>query len=119
MTRPTPGSTFPGFYPEGPQYPVASRAPRHHRNDPDTSRQAAAAIKPVLGKLQQEALALVTCYPGRTAHELDRIYGKGDGVTMARRLSDLKKAGLAYTKGTRPNPVTGNACACWWAVDGK
>ncbi len=117
MTRRTAGANFPGFYPEGPDFPVGSESQRFHRGDPATSKQAAKAIRSELGQRQQEALALVRRFPGSTAHELDDFCGQGDGVRIARRLSELQAAGLVRISGTKPNPDTGRACSCWWEVD--
>jgi hypothetical protein len=84
---------------------------------PSTSRESAESLRgsAALAEAQRLALALVRQYPGSTAAELSRLAGHADPRRVNRRLSELARAGLAFTCGTKPDPDTGRACHRWFA----
>ena len=80
-----------------------------HSADPSTSTEAAARMvaSGALGRGQRLALDLVTAHPGLTADELgglacevreELLHAR---LRVARRLSELRRAGLVYVNGKR------------------
>lgn len=105
------GTLFPdGCDDEG--HPIDPRT-LSRREDPWTSHAAAHAIDAsgALAKRTAEALARLTARPGSTASELDP---KGIGSILAKRLNDLRKLGLAETRGTKVCSVTGRHAQVWF-----
>ncbi len=116
-------------YEMGPQGPLLDlldegpvpTPPRHKRGDPWTSRESGDAMRGSrrLGQLQAEAHALVVAHPGLTAQEIAEIDGHRDLVRIARRLSELQRAGRIESRGHGGNSRTGRRCIRWWPVEGR
>ena len=83
---------------------------------PSTSMEAAEKIAPRVGTNMLLALELVQENPRRTAAELDKIAGYGNG-TIRKRLSDLRAKGLARVVGKRKCRITGMNAQVWEAVE--
>lgn len=94
------------------------------RTDPQTSRDAAAAILPSIGRHQRWVLDLVRVYPGRTCPELAAQAGYDMAADehidietcrqrIGRRLNELEKAGLIFRNGVR------DGCCCWWPTNNE
>lgn len=88
------------------------------REDPSTSKQAARGLidDGKLGNAMKIALHFVRRYPGSTASELDSLHGTEWGA-VRKRLNDLRKVGLAYTKGTRRCNVTRRSAQIWYPTE--
>ena len=101
-------------------FPVKS-GPLVRREGPETSREAAVALKgsPRLGELQHLALEAVKLHPGSTANELSQHEGMADPRIINRRLSELRRAGRVKVVGHSIDPYTGCRCQRWWPVEGK
>lgn len=91
-------------------------------NDPGTSHAAASAIRPVLGAECARVLAEVVerGNRGATAYEVVqalRSHGiDRDQNVVARRLTDLRDAGLAADTGCRRPGKSGRQLIVWQAV---
>jgi predicted HTH transcriptional regulator len=98
--------------------PLLDVGPPVRREGPDTSREAAVALKGSkrLGELQHLALEAVKTHPGSTANELSQHEGFPDPRIINRRLSELKRAGKVKTVGTSVDPATGRRGMRWWPV---
>ena len=83
------------------------------RDDPETSHAAAMELhmSGKLGLRMAYALDRLRRDPGSTASELD-MHGRGS--LIAKRLNDLRKAGLARVEGSRTCRVTGKRAQLWW-----
>ncbi len=85
----------------------------YKRDDPDTSRLAAEEVTSNLGDRCRKALELVQARPGSTASELSPGFG-GSTSGVAKRLSDLKRMGLAHVRDARTCRVTGRKAQTWY-----
>jgi hypothetical protein len=85
--------------------------------DPAESHRAAEQIiaDGTRNRMMQVAYNLLKKYPGYTANELEQVSGLIDGK-IRKRLNDLRKMGLAETRGVRVSRVTGKLNACWYAI---
>lgn len=99
------------------------------RDGPETSKEAARTFvrSGQIGKHMARALAVLKKYPGSTAAELDLHADRDpefetqarDGA-VRKRLTDLRKAELAYISGeTRKCAVTGRMAQVWWPTMGR
>lgn len=92
-------------------------------DDPDTSRAAADSIRPVLGLECQRVLDVVKLdsWGGATAWEVVRnlaLHGiERDQNVVARRLSDLRDAGLVVDSGLRRPGRSSRLLIVWKAVE--
>lgn len=88
--------------------------PRARRDDPDTSHQAAEAIRRSgeLGRQQRAVLEAVKAYPGKTAVELARLAGM-DRYAVSRRLPELQPV---HVRRGPPRECTVNhrPQSTWW-----
>lgn len=93
-----------------------SKVPASHRDDPETSRDAALA-KMRGGTLESDralALSLVERFQGSTVKEMiawSDIHASDferQRQRIGRRMSELADAGLIHAKGKR------DGCMCWW-----
>jgi hypothetical protein len=94
-------------------------APLARSTDPHTSHDAAEAV--TSGKAQaHRALALreVRALPGQTSGELAAVAGL-ERHEAARRLSDLKNAGLVLQGAPRRCSALGTTCVTWWPVQAQ
>ena len=84
-------------------------------SNPTTSREAAKAIQPRLGALQQVVLTCLRTHPdGLTEREIENLLWR-DGNTIRPRLVELRDRGLVKDSGkTRPSP-SGRASIVWVA----
>lgn len=85
--------------------------------DPDTSHEAARAVLPNLGQLQQALYEAVREHPGRTMNELANLKGERDPRTFNRRASELEKAGAIRVERTRLCKVSGRRARTWRVCD--
>jgi hypothetical protein len=93
--------------------------PACHRNDPETSREAAKKLKRS-GKLKtqrQAVLEALRCCNGATHAELGRFMGM-HWLKPARRLPELERAGLVRKGPARTCRVKGSKCCTWWTING-
>ena len=88
------------------------------RSHPETSREAARELvrSGSFGRRCLFALDILRQNPGSTSHELDACAGVSDGE-IRKRLSDLRKAGLAVVGRSRKCKVKGSQCQTWWPAD--
>jgi DNA-binding CsgD family transcriptional regulator len=99
------------------QLKLLADTPRARRSDPETSHQAAAAIKATgaLTKQQHQVLDAVRQWPGKTAVELARLAGI-DRYAVSRRLPEL--SGVHVRRGPpRACTVNGRAQTVWYPVN--
>lgn len=100
--------------------------PRARATDPDTSHQAAAAIKATgaLGEQQRDALQMVRLFPGSTTSELARrkvelLGAEGSWEKwrhiFGRRLGELADVHIRAGKARRCG-VTGRRATTWWPL---
>jgi hypothetical protein len=92
--------------------------PRSHRHDPQTSRAAAERFKRS-GKLQvhrQIVLDGVRRCNGGTHSEI-AAGTPLDWLQVARRLSELERAGFVRKGPARRCRVKGSKCSTWWFVE--
>lgn len=84
------------------------------KGDAETSREAAEAITPKLGRLQAMALAAIgeAAANGLTADELAARLGM-DRWSIQPRTSELSRKGLIRDSGNRRPNVTGKAAIVW------
>ena len=85
--------------------------------DPETSHEAARAVVPRLGQLQQQLLEVVREHPGRTMNELAQLKGERDPRTFNRRASELEKAGVIRVGVTKTCSVSGRRARTWRVCD--
>jgi DNA-binding MarR family transcriptional regulator len=94
-----------------------SRPPaRAHRDDPVTSRQAAARVN-TSGKAKaqrEQVYGLIVQSPGRTTAELAEIHGV-DRAMVARRCPELRERGLVENREPRICRVNQTMALEWWA----
>ena len=105
---------FPTSADAGPAY---GGGPLTHRDDPETSREAAEHLKQSgrLGAQQEAVLATLRECDGSTHAELGRVMGC-DWLVAARRLPELERAGLVRKGKARICRVKGSRCTTWWTV---
>ena len=73
----------------------------HHRNGPDTERDAAVQIAPTVGGLRRKVLeALANCAGGATGEQLSEIINEWLYSTKP-RLTELSRMGLVKDSGER------------------
>ena len=94
---------------------------RVRASDPDTSRDAAEAIRPVLGQECQRVLRAVKLLGGTaTAYEVaGHLAAEGhhrDQNCIARRCTDLRDAGRLVDTGQRRPGRSGRALIVWAAT---
>ena len=98
--------------------------PRSRATDPDTSHQAADAVRRSgeLGRQQLQVLEAVKRWPGRTSTELGKLIAEEVGEDVfrwryiaGRRLSELAPVHVRRGK-PRACQVTGNAAMVWHPV---
>lgn len=85
--------------------------------DPQTSKDAAEAIRGELAELHRWTVECVTKSPGLTQAELAEIYCATDPRRIGRRLSELVKLGLLRVGETRKCTRTGRAAQTWRLVE--
>jgi len=93
--------------------------PLSHRNDPETSREAAAKLA-ASGKLSGQRRAVLEALrqcDGGTHGELGRVMGC-DWLVAARRLPELQRMGLVTKGEPRVCTVKGSRCTTWWICEG-
>lgn len=99
------------------QLNLLADTPRARRTDPETSHQAAAAIKAsgALTKQQHAVLDAVRRWPGKTAVELARLSGL-DRYAVSRRLPELN---VVHVRRGPPRAckVNGRAQGTWFPVN--
>jgi len=90
-----------------------------HRGDPETSREAARKLMAAgkLGLHRQIVLDGVKCCPGGTHSEI-AAGTPLDWLQVARRLSELERAGLVRKGEPRICRVKGSRCTTWWTTQG-
>lgn len=89
---------------------------RARSTDPDTSHEAAEAIRSEAERQCDEVLAMVAARPGLTSRELAAHFGV-DRYMVARRLPELRDARGAVTCGDKRRcRVSGLAAMTWWPV---
>ena len=88
--------------------------PRSRRSDPETSHQAADAIRRsgALGRQQRLVLEAVKANPGKTAVELARIAGL-DRYAVSRRLPELQPVHVRRGP-PRDCSINGRPQSTWW-----
>lgn len=87
----------------------------------DTSREAAEAIAPKLGRLQRMALNAIRArgVNGLTAEELADVLGV-DRASIQPRSSELRRKGLVVDSGARRrNASSGRSAICWVTPEHK
>jgi len=91
--------------------------PLSHRHDPQTSRDAAEDLKASgrLGRHQQIVLDGVRRRNGGTHAEIAAITPL-DWLQVARRLSELRRAGRVRRGAPRLCTVKRSRCCTWWVV---
>lgn len=91
---------------------------RARATDPETSHEAAAAIRAEADRQRDEVLAMLQARPGLTSYELAVAFGVDRYVT-ARRLSELATLKLAkqgeHKRRCTASPKIVNAMT-WWPV---
>lgn len=91
-----------------------------HRNDPDTSRAAAARNSLRSGTQRTRVMAVVAAHPnGLTAEEVTHLLGMREatsGSSAAKRLSELKAAGMVIATGQTRATVNGSQANVWVAT---
>jgi len=89
-----------------------------HRGDPQTSHEAAEALKlsDRLGAQPRAVLAALRECDGSTHAELGRVMGC-DWLVAARRLPELERAGLVRKGEPRICTIKGSRCVTWWIVE--
>jgi CRP-like cAMP-binding protein len=93
-----------------------SRPPaRAHRDDPVTSRQAAARMNCSgrASKQRARVFAMIEATPGKTTAELAEIHGT-DRALVARRCPELRERGLVENRDARLCSVNGTNAMTWW-----
>lgn len=81
-----------------------------HRNDPETSLEAAKDLcaTGTLGRMEQLALTLVLQWPGKTAAELERQHNYEKGQ-LAKRISTLITTGKLVRGDKRKCDISGRS----------
>ena len=92
--------------------PALPFAANVHRNDPETSHQAADSIEKKRQKDCWRVLALIRSHPGHSVSELHEILDPPlpcdvSGSSVGKRVSDLIAAGWVVYDGQKKNPKTG------------
>lgn len=98
------------------QMDLLSASPIARRDDPTTSHLAAADITRSGKRAVQQAtvLALVEEHPGRTSAELAARSNRIDRWAAARRLPELRAAGLVQNGPPKACAVTGKQALTWF-----
>lgn len=88
---------------------------RYRRNDPVTSKNAAASIYKDLGELQTQILKMIEDAGGNgmTDEELSRQFGSY-GSTARTRRAELAAKGLLFTQGTTRKLESGRQGRIWF-----
>ena len=96
--------------------PLFGYKPRARRSDPETSRLAAESMAPAAEIHCQRILQYLRRIGtiNATKDEVGQAVGLDD-VQAARRLSDLKDAGLVEDSGERRPSKSGHPCIAWRA----
>lgn len=85
---------------------------RARRNDPETSKAAAARSHGLAAAHRHKILVVLADGVARTADEIAEQC-ELDSVKVSRRLGEMRDAGLIVTTGeTKPTP-SGRAAMCW------
>ncbi len=84
----------------------------------DTSKEAAVAIAPKLGRLQSITLQAIrlAANKGATAHELCDLLGM-DGTSIQPRISELRRMARIEDSGQRRRNISGVSAIVWIAVN--
>lgn len=101
------------------QLDLLSDVPIARRHDPSTSHEAAEHVTKNGSRARQQnaVMSLVRAMPGRTSAELaDHPAIPVDRWTAARRLPELRAAGLVRNGEKRVCGVTGLKALTWWPV---
>lgn len=96
--------------------PVREDYPRARSTDPETSHAAARAIPSKAAREATEVLTALRANPGCTSRELAAKAG-GDRYVYARRLPELRDAGLAENSTVRMCCESGRQAMTWRAVE--
>lgn len=100
------------------QLELLSHSPIARRHDPVTSHEAAEKVTKSGSRATQQhaVLELVKSRPGNTSAEL-AVWGSNLGRhVIARRLPELREAGLVRNGEPTRCDVTGNRALSWWPV---
>ncbi len=92
------------------------RTPPHklaRKNDPKTSKLAAAQIAPKASDRERWAARCVAAKPGHTGAELDLIY-HAKNRQLSKRLSGAAEKKLVKRGEARQCKVGGNSAITWW-----
>lgn len=102
------------FWPGMPAKVPAIETPAARASDPETSHKAAREITAagVRQAQQQRALAAVRAFPHRTSQEIAEA-AHLDRYELARRLPELRTAGLVENPRTKRCSVTGKTALTW------
>jgi MarR family len=101
------------------ELPLFAHPARARTSDPDTSQEAADSLTAqTVGARCQELYNLIVAHPraGLTVHDLVAITGYDRGNT-ARRITDLRQAGLIVDSGRRRRHANGRKSIVWTAVE--
>lgn len=88
---------------------------RARATDPETSHEAAEAIRSEADRQADEVLAMLTANPGLTSRELADQYHV-DRYMVARRLPELRERGLVTTGAKRRCRNSQLNAMTWWPV---
>ncbi|MCU0918403.1 MAG: winged helix-turn-helix domain-containing protein [Planctomycetes bacterium] len=99
--------------------PSDPTSPLSHRDDPQTSYEAAADLKRSgkLGAQQRAVLEALRQCDGATHAELGAFMGL-HWLTPARRLPELERAGHVRKGEPRICTIKQSKCCTWWIVEG-
>jgi hypothetical protein len=97
--------------------PPSENNPMAHRDDPQTSREAAERFRKSgrLGLHRQIVLDGVRRCNGGTHSEIAAVTSL-DWLQVARRLSELARSGFVRRGESRICKVKGSRCTAWWIV---
>lgn len=94
-----------------------SAAPgKAHRDDPDTSHDAAASVTPITGRLRAEVLALLRQHPEGLTDDEGGALMRSDRLRFGRRRNELCDRGLVVDSGVRRLTPAGRNAVVWVAV---
>lgn len=88
-------------------------APLARHDDPQTSRDAAAAVIAKLPERRRECLELIKNNPGICGSEIEREHPQ-----LRKRIAELANKGLIEQCGERQSRVSGYRGVCWRVSDG-
>lgn len=89
------------------------------RDDPETSKQAAAKVAAKLNTEREYALACVTGNPGWTSSELEAHYKPHPEGRIRKRLKELERMGLVLKGLDRICRSNGNKAGTYWPANGE